>query len=144
MTPTLLGRLQTRLFLIVVVGGLWTLGLTPLLPAAGPLPDRYQATGAVLLAVVLLGLLWEFIYHAVQQFRWEKDWPIMLSLLTGISEGTVVWLLIRRGLVPLAGTIPRDAFVLHFATTWLVTWLFLVGPMRVLFLRWRYTGGRLI
>lgn len=143
MTPSLAGRLQTRLFLILVIGGLWSAVLTPLLDAPGPLPERYVATFSVLLTVVVIGLAWEFVYHGLQQFRWEKDWPILLSLLTGVSEGLVVWAVIRTGLVP-AAAVPPDLFLIHFTSTWLITWLFLVGPMRVLFIRWRFTGGRLI
>jgi hypothetical protein len=32
MVPTLYGRIQTRIVLLAVVGGLWTLIITPLLP----------------------------------------------------------------------------------------------------------------
>lgn len=37
-----------------------------------------------------------------------------------------------------------DTFVLHFATTWLAIFLFVQGPMRVPFLRWRFRGGRIL
>ena len=35
-------------------------------------------------------------------------------------------------------------FAVHFATTWLAIFLFLQGPMRVPFLRWRFRGGRIL
>ena len=36
------------------------------------------------------------------------------------------------------------SFVIHFATTWVLVWLFVNGPMRVPFIRWRFRGGRLV
>jgi hypothetical protein len=29
-------------------------------------------------------------------------------------------------------------------STWIITWLFANGPMKIFFLRWRFSGGRLI
>jgi hypothetical protein len=45
--------------------------------------------------------------------------------------------LIHEGLTP-------AAFVLHFGTTWVVITLFANYFMQVLFIRWRYRGGRLL
>ena len=68
MTPTLMGRLQTRIFLVVVVGGLWTLFITPFLPVSGGLVitefgssgvrDAYEATFTTLFVFLVLGLAW--------------------------------------------------------------------------------------
>jgi hypothetical protein len=145
-TPSLLGRLQTRIFLIAVIGTIWTLLITPLLPVPGAgLGDKYRATFALLVVVLVAGLLWELLYHALQQFRWEKDWPALFLLLNGINEGIAAWFIVRAGWAPFGvEEIPRNAFITHFATTWLITWIFVNGPMRVPFLRWRFQGGRLI
>lgn len=144
MTPTLFGRIQTRIFALLVIGGIWTLLITPLLPGGGELSDMYEATITVLLLVAVVGIAWEFLYHGLQQFRWEKDWPTFFGYLTGINEGIVAWLLIDAGVTPNDVMVPGDAFVIHFVTTWLVVNLFLTGPMRVPFIRWRFKGGRLI
>lgn len=143
MTPTLFGRIQTRVFIVVTLGVLWTALITPVLPGSAPLGDKYAVTYRALALVLILGLLWELVYHGLQQFRWEKDWPTIFGLLTGINEGIVVWLV-------LVATLPDDLdvtavqFLIHFATTWFVLWLFLNGPMRVLSLHWRFRGGRLV
>ncbi len=142
MVPTLFGRIQTRIFVLAVVGGLWTLLITPFLPVMGPLGDRYRATFAVLFVVIVAGVAWEFLYHLLQQFRWEKDWPTMFGLVTGVPEGIVVWLLVSAGWAPGSPDVPGSAFVIQFATTWLVAFLFVNGPIRVIFLRWRFRGGR--
>lgn len=143
MLPTLGGRLQTRIFLIVVVGGLWAVVVSPLLPGGGDLAARFRAMYAVLAIVLALGLLWELLYHALQQFRWEKDWPTLFGLLLGIPEGLAAYAVARAGVLPWAEHIAPEAFAVGFGTTWLVTWLFVSGPMRVLSVHWRFRGGRL-
>jgi hypothetical protein len=94
MLLTLSGRIQTRVFVLAVVGGIVTLLITPFLP--GNIP--YASTYTILVAVIVLGIVWEFVYHALQQFRWEKDWPSLFGLLTVLNEGLVVWVLLILGL----------------------------------------------
>jgi hypothetical protein len=134
--PTLMGRIQTRAFLLVVVGGIWTLILSPFLGAKAFL---------VLLTVLVLGVGWELVYHFIQQFRWEKDWPTFFGLVTAVNEGLLLWLLLSAGAVPgLPDGVPGGAFLFQFVTTWLLVWLVANGPMRVPFVHWRFRGGRLI
>ena len=144
MTPTYLGRIQTRLFLLAIVGGLWTLILAPMLPGDATTGQKYQATFTILAVVFVVGIAWDTLYHGLQQFRWEKDWPIMFALLVGINEGVVAWIIINSGSVPGHPGVTGSAFVIHFATVWLLTWLFAIGPMRVPLIRWRFRGGRLV
>lgn len=141
MVPTLNGRIQTRIAVLAVVGGLWTLLITPLLPDGAPIGASYRATFAVLLLAIVLGIGWEVLYHGLQQFRWEKDWPTFLGLVTVLNEGLLIWILIATGVGP---DVPFGSFVVHFLTTWIVVWLVVNGPMRIPFVRWRFLGGRLI
>jgi len=140
--PTLYGRIQTRIVLLIVVGGIWTLIITPFLPTGQSLSASYRTTFLVLLTVLVLGVLWEFVYHGLQQFRWEKDWPTFFGLLTMINEGIVVWLFLSAGLVPGVDDVPLSAFLIQFITTWLVVWLVANGPVQIFFSRWRFRGGR--
>lgn len=165
MTPTLFGRIQTRIFVLLVVGGLWTLLVTPFLPivpkgggsgglvitvfTGSALFDLvYQAAFSILLGVTVLGVLWELPYHLLQQFRWEKDWPTFFGFITIVNEGLLVWLLGRAGLFGTDAEFVIDnqplAFWLLFTSTWIVTFLFVNGPIRVLTPRYRFRGGRLI
>jgi hypothetical protein len=144
MVPTLVGRLQTRVFLLGTVGVVLTVLVTPLLPSPAPLGRTYGATFGVLIAVAVLGLGWESAYHGLQQFRWEKDWPTLFGLLTGVNEGLLVWALASAGAVPGADGVTGAAFVMHFVVVWVGVWLFANGPMRVPFIRWRFHGGRLL
>ncbi len=148
MTPTLSGRIQTRLFLVATVAALWTLLIGPaLVPLAGDgasISDVYRLAFGALVLVAVVGIVWELLYHLVQQYRWEKDWPTLFGLVTGLPEGIVVLALLSAGLPWDVGDVPTGAFILHFATTWLVIWLVANGPMRVLFIRWRFRGGQLL
>ncbi len=145
MVPTLWGRIQTRIILLATVGAVVTALITPVLPVDAPLADKYRTTFVVLAAVAVVGIVWEFVYHFLMQFRWEKDWPSMFGLLLIIPEGVLIWFLLDLGLVPfLDSPPPLAAFVIHFAAVWLCVWLFANGPMRVPFIRWRFRGGRLV
>ena len=148
MTPTLLGRIQTRLFLLATVGVVWMLIISPIVLPVTPdgvaLGDVFSLGYAALVLVAVIGIVWEFVYHGLQQFRWEKDWPTLFGLLTGINEGIVVYFVLRAGLPWDVGDVPGLAFVIMFATTWILVWLVANGPMRVVNLRWRFRGGRLL
>jgi len=59
--PTLYGRIQTRIVLLAVVGGIWTLIITPFLPTGESLGRSYQTTFLVLVTVLVLGVRREFV-----------------------------------------------------------------------------------
>ncbi|MEM9562374.1 MAG: hypothetical protein AAGA93_07160 [Actinomycetota bacterium] len=139
MTPTLIGRIQSRLIVVTVVGLVWTILIVPFLPAGGAdLGTVYGMTfRAVIYTAVVGAVFWEPLYHWFQQYRWEKDWPTGLGLVTGLPEGLVVLALLQA-----SGPVPGGAFLVHFTTTWLLVWFVLNGPLRVLLPRWRFRGGR--
>jgi hypothetical protein len=141
MLPTLNGRIQTRLFMLATWGVLITLVITPVLPGD---PD-HRTTYLILAAVAVLGVVWELVYHGLQQFRWEKDWPTLFGFLTLLNEGALVWLLLELEAVPGIDGVPRfSAFLVDFLVIWVVIWLWVNGPMRVPFIRWRFFGGRIV
>ncbi|MCC6435086.1 MAG: hypothetical protein IT196_08670 [Acidimicrobiales bacterium] len=145
MTPTLIGRIQTRLFLLLVIGLPWTILVTPLLPrhlGVGTLGGLYATTLTAWFLVGLLGCcIWEPLYHLGQQFRWEKDWPILFGLLTSIPEALVLW-----SALPAYDTSPASGwtFCFHFFSTWIVMWLFAIGPIKIFLIRYRFRGGRIL
>jgi hypothetical protein len=154
MTPTLFGRIQTKLFLLLVIAPLWTLVVTPLLVAL--LPGDSEMAPAylsvlwnavqVLVLTAVVGILWELLWHALQQGRWEKDWPILFVLLQYVPEGILMFFLVNPRWLGLTtdGGVPTAAFLVHFITTVLVTWTWVVGPHRVPFIKWRFEGGRFV
>jgi hypothetical protein len=145
MLPTLIGRIQTRVILLAVVGGLVTLVVVPFLPGAGTLGQHYRVGYIVLATVAVLGIGWEFVYHFLMQWRWEKDWPTFFGFATFVNEGILVYLLLRAKAVPgIHGPVNAWAFWIQFLAVWMVVWLVVNGPMRVPFLHWRFFGGRLV
>lgn len=144
MTYTLSGRLQTRLIILGGLGAVWTALITAVLPTRLPLGASYRTTFTVLALLVALGVLWECLYHLVQQRRWDRDWPQLLTLVAGLWEGLALWALLGTDTwfwdVPVTGR----AFWLQIGSTWLLYWLVLIGPVRVLLTDWRYRGGRIL
>ncbi|MEM9516259.1 MAG: hypothetical protein AAGA42_15520 [Actinomycetota bacterium] len=151
MTPTLSGRIQTRLAVVLIVGGVWTLLIGSFLPrpAGATTSDMYAALYTALLVVAIVGVAWELLYHGLQQFRWEKDWPTIFGLVVGVPEGIVAYQVLnaglpwdQRALVDGSAQFPLPAFLIMFITTWVLVWAVVNGPMQVMFIRWRFRGGR--
>ena len=151
MTPTINGRIQSKLFLLLVIGPIWNAFLV--LFFDGGWLDNWWATIQVLLWTAGLGILWELLWHALQQTRWEKDWPIMFGLLQFIPEGVLVFFVVSSsflGLIAGSGMGGGDSgvgtgpFLWSFITTVLVTWTWINGPHRIFFIRWRFEGGRFV
>ncbi len=152
MTPTFSGRIQTRIFLILVIGIPWTLIITPVLPAQrGDLGwqsaarELYPVMFTALAVVLVLGIVvWEPIYHVLQQFRWERDWPSMFQLLVVIPEAIVAWFVVREVAPDSAVGVTKVTFAVHVGTSWLLMWLFIEGPIRMFNIRYRFRGGRIL
>jgi hypothetical protein len=140
MTPTLLGRWQTRLLLLGTAGLVVTLIFGRIFgDATTPL--------ALLGYVLAIGFGWDVLYQYLQSFRWDRDWPPAFQLAAGIFEGLALWGIaqysfrIWGGLPGVAASLTAAQFVAHYATVWLVVFLGTQGPLRVIFPRWRYRGG---
>ncbi|MEO1646093.1 MAG: hypothetical protein AAFR67_12965 [Chloroflexota bacterium] len=137
MTPVLIGRWQTRSFMMLVFGIPISLlfGIawgTPLIPVLA------------LLYVLDIGLVLDVIWDWVQRRRWENDFPPVLHVATGAIEGTVFWLLLQSiGLPFIPASLPFARFLLHYCTVFFVIFCVLWGLMKVLFPWWRFQGGRL-
>jgi hypothetical protein len=135
MTPTLLGRWQTRLLLLGTLGTAITSGYA-LLAALLFGPAGFFLPFVVLFCAATFGLGWDVLYILLQRLRWERDWPPIFDLGTGLAEGFLLLL------VALALGVPALFFLFHYASVWLAVFLAVHGPLRVLFPRWRYRGGQ--
>lgn len=146
MIPTLAGRLQTRLFLFVFIG-------LPVTVVFGIFMNGWvwdwsaiQTFVWFLCAVTGVGLLLDPLYIFAQSTRWDRDWPFLFQAFFSWVEFALVLALARAGLVPF---LPAEAFaalgtpILHFTLVFIPSFLALLGPMQVLFLRWRFKGGQL-
>jgi hypothetical protein len=146
MTPTLLGRWQTRLFLLGTVGVLITL-------IFGFLFKDFVTPLALLGYVLLLGFIWDILYNFLQSLRWDRDWPPLFMVGSGLLEALLVWGLVKAGFLwaglGLAGLpgvyagLTLTQFAMHYGMVFTVTLLIMLGPLKVVFLKWRFRGGQL-
>ena len=135
MTPTLLGRWQTRLWTLGTVGLLITFFFAAAFVSDVPF--------VILFWVALLGLGWDAVYNLVQRRRWDSDWPPVYQLGAGVLEGVVLYILIKSGVV--LGVPPEVTgwmFLSHYTTVWFSTFLMTQGPLRILYPQWRFRGGQ--
>ncbi len=143
MTPTLLGRWQTRLLLMGTVGLLLTLifcgGLL-----GNPTGSIYLA---ILVYLILFGLGWDCLYIMIQSFRWDQDWPAAFQWLAALWEA--VFFVLVRGILGIqlpftdvaGGAFPWVWFGFHYVVVWIGVFTASQVLMRLLFPRWRFHGG---
>ncbi len=135
MTPTLPGRWQIRIFLLATVGLVISLIVSLVVRSAVPL--------FVLLYVLLFGLVWDAIYHFITSYRWDRDWPTSFQVASGIIEGALVWgLILTKKLPGILDAPPFIVFLIQYGITWLSIFVLTQGPLRVIWLKWRYQGGQ--
>jgi len=141
---SLRGRLETRWFLAAAVALPWTLLLALLLrPGEDGVLVVVRSTAATVALMAVLGSAWELAYHGCQQLRWDRDWPSLLVLASGLVEVGPLWWATGRLPQRWVHRPGGATFLVLLASAWLVMWAFAQGPMRVLFVRWRINGGRL-
>ena len=142
MTPTLYGRWQTRLVTLGVLGAI----VTAIFAVAYQDQHSIRAFFLVLAYVVGFGVVWDLLYIALQKLRWDRDWPAAFQVANGIIEGVLVYVVIEFiGLPGIEeGSIPLWLFAFHYGLVWLSTFVWVQGPMRAFFPRWRFHGGRLV
>jgi hypothetical protein len=135
MTPTLLGRWQIRFFLLATVGLVISLIVSQSVGNTVPL--------FALLYVLLFGLVWDVIYQFITSFRWDRDWPTCFQVAAGVVEGALVWgLILTKKLPGVAEPPPFIVFLIQYGAIWLSIFVLTQGPLRVIWLKWRYQGGQ--
>ena len=137
MTPTLLGRWQTRLLLTLTVGIVLTVPFAAIIGGAA---------FTILFSLLFWGFLWDGLYTLIQKFRWDRDWPAAFQVAAGIWEAFFLLFLIST--VGLFGIFIDDGafsifwFIVHYSTVWLGMFVAAQVLMRLLFPQWRFRGGR--
>lgn len=147
MTPTLLGRWQSRIFLMLVMGVPITFVFFLLYAPFAPKFTRALVLFVILGAVIIFGLGWDVLYNAMQKFRWDHDWPPFMQWGAAIVEGAFVWIifnLIGQGLNIAFFQVNLFQFVFHYFTVYALIFTHQHSFMRVFFPRWRFSGGRII
>ena len=145
MTPTLAGRLQTRLLLFIFIG----------LPVTAVFSQLWF--GAII-AVPFMILLWINIVGAVldplwiylQHRRWDRDWPFVFQFASMWFEAIVAVAIILADVVPFLrarDTIPDGVALLGvfvlFSIVFVLSFVALLGVLQIFLIRWRFKGGEL-
>jgi hypothetical protein len=100
----------------------------------------------VLLYIGLFGLVWDCLYHLLQQLLWDHDWPGVLQFLAAVVEALFLGGLIKFfGLPHISpSALNLNLFALHYSLVWVTVYLSSWVVMRLFFPRWRFRGGRWI
>jgi hypothetical protein len=140
MTPTLLGRWQTRLLLLATVGGLITIPFSLNLNSANP----FWILGYIAFFGVFF---WDVLYDYIQKRRWDRDWPGVYQLAAGIWEAIFLAILLSilkniRFELPGVQDFNLGVFIFHYSCVWLGIYIASQSIMRLIFPRWRFRGGQ--
>ena len=135
MTPTLKGRVQTRLLLIGAIGVPITIPFALLAFPFVPLPFL------MLVIVLFVGLALDPVYHLIQQRRWDHDWPVWWQIVAGFVE----FMFALPLLIGCGSLWPQTICLvpLHYGLVWLAMFAMIQGPIRVLVPGWRFRGGEI-
>jgi len=142
MTPTLKGRIQTRIALFLLIGLPVGLGF-------GLGMQRVTLAFALLGFALLIGLLLDPFYAYLQARRWDGDWPPLLMLIAGCLEGSILWLIVEAiaawQIQPFSPffAISARLFWLMYSTIWFVMFITNLGLLHIFFPYRRFKGGRL-
>lgn len=137
MTPTYFGRIQTRFLLLATVGTFITI-FYAILAALLFGPITFFIPFILLILVAVFGIFWDLIFNYAQKLRWDRDWPPAFSFIAAFIEMLPVML------IALLLNVNPIFFLFHYWTVWWATFFMALGPMRVIFPRWRFRGGQWI
>lgn len=143
MTPTLLGRWQTRLLLFVLIA----LPVTALFSLFLDLAEvgRFWDPFAFITAMTVIGLVLDPVYVQIQRFRWDNDWPFAFQFFFTILEFLITVGAMNAGLLDpvLVDRIGFGTAVTQFTLIFIPSFLALLGGVQIFLLQWRFKGGEL-
>ena len=159
MTPTLLGRWQTRILLFVFLALPITFLFTLLVIFVRNESfnqiriEPYQ----IVSLIFLIGLVLDPVYMWIQSFRWDRDWPFAFQFLSMIFEFLIVLGVVWLDFIPPLSALRNFIFVMpsglfssggniwdvciHFSLVFWPSFISLLGFVQVFAIRWRFKGG---
>lgn len=151
MTPTLLGRWQTRLLLFVVLGlpitffwGMYKEGWP--WPPPTQLDSIFIQSFIFITCILVLGLVLDVLYMQIQRFHWDQDWPFAYQFFFSIVEFLIVFYAVDYDLLEVLFDRVKPTFTdaaCHFALVFIPSFLALLGGVQIFMVRWRFKGGEL-
>lgn len=124
MTPTLIGRFQTRLLVNIAIA-------LPILLASQSFP--------IIFIMIPVDFLWDYFYDYLQHKRWDADWPLVFVFIGGVLEGVSIYVVID-----MLTNINTNRFILIYTVIWLITFISQIGLLNLLFPYRRFKGGRFL
>lgn len=156
MVPTLLGRIQTRILLTIILGiPLTALFVVTIMWFFWPnlFDTSWDIPFYILGILLIVGLILDPVYIQLQRFRWDQDWPFGFQFFFSIVEFCIVLALIKWGVfetatnpytpVEIPSSLPVAVAVTHFTIVFIPTFLSLLGGVQLFLVRWRYKGAEL-
>ncbi len=141
MTPTLMGRLQTRLLLYIFVA----LPITFLYALYLDLGEvgRFYDPFVFITSMTIVGFIADPIYMQIQRFRWDNDWPFAFQFFFTIVEFLIAWGLMNAGALDdfLVFRIDWATLLTHFTLVFIPSFLALLGGIQIFMIQWRFKGG---
>jgi|GEM_PF-6543235 len=80
MTPSLFARIENRIILNLVIA-------LPIL--------IITKMSDIFIPMVIIGLLLDIAYNHLQYKRWDGDWPLVFTFISGLFEGAILWLIFK-------------------------------------------------
>ncbi|MGD1911570.1 MAG: hypothetical protein ACFB2X_12125 [Rivularia sp. (in: cyanobacteria)] len=138
MTPTLIGRWQSRIFLLATIGVLFTLPFA----VSNGFQNIEFIYFWILFYVGAFGLVWDILYTLIQKLFWDHDWPGIIQFFAAIFEGIFLSLMINLvGLPNITQKPDLLTYVIHYSIVWIAVYCASWIVMRLLFPRARFRGG---
>jgi hypothetical protein len=123
MTPSFLGRFQTRLVLTLLVGlpiGLYFANLLPIF------------------LMLLFGFFWDTIYNFLQSKRWDRDWPPIFMAIGGLGEAVLIYIFINQVL-----KISSVNYFWMYNIIWIIMFILQLGILNIFFPYRRHKAARM-
>ena len=107
--------------------------------------DRLPETLYMLVYMTGLGMLLDIGYDRLQVYRWDNDWPPVYHVASGLLEGALFWaVMLFVNLPGLNRPVTFGQFLVMYLSMFLVMFLVNWNLMKVIFINWRYRGGRIL
>ena len=143
MTPTLMGRLQTRILLYIFLA----LPITACVSLYLDLLEigRFWDPFVFITAMTVVGLILDPVYMQIQRFRWDNDWPFAFQFFFTILEFGITVGIMNAGLLDpfLVERIEASTAIFHFSLVFIPSFLALLGGVQIFLVHWRFKGGEL-
>jgi hypothetical protein len=123
MTPTLTGRIETRIILNLAIA-------MPILFLFG--------MANIFFIMLALGISLDLVYTNIQYKRWNGDWPHLYTLISGIIEGAFLWII-----VSFISEVSFQRYLFVYTTIWILIFISQAVILNIIFPYRRFLGGKI-